>query len=375
MNIHWKDWCWNSSTLATWWEEPTQWKRLWCLERLRAGGEGGDRGWDGWMASLIQWTWVWANSGRWWRTGKPGVLQFMRSQRVGHDWMTERQQSGQGRMRWGDSRARGEDRQWGVGGLENLPGVAPGRQEQGTWGTWPQSFWYSRKTKTVRDYMKAYAFSILAVYISTLEIPNGSDLVGQVVSIIGDLSCQLGDSLFLEISKADGPSLPPDPLGMYRCGFPGHREPREEWAAKGSATTSVCLSTLPLGTNHLCVSIPSPQNLRKFFIPPKPVLTIKWSNMKKALMHDVNKDEALHLFLFPITIQHHLIMLASVRRCLPLNYPTGLQVFQGKRFCLFYSQVTSIYPTALHAVGTQYMQILIIMMLSTLRLCVPPQNA
>ena len=52
-----------------------------------------DRGWDGWMVSPTQWTWVWANSGRWWGTGKPGVLQSMGSQRVGHDWGTERQQS------------------------------------------------------------------------------------------------------------------------------------------------------------------------------------------------------------------------------------------------------------------------------------------
>ena len=73
LNIHWKDWHWNwsSNTLATWCKEPTHWKRPWCWERLRAGGEGGDRGWDGWMASPIQWTWVWENSGRWWRTGKP----------------------------------------------------------------------------------------------------------------------------------------------------------------------------------------------------------------------------------------------------------------------------------------------------------------
>ena len=61
-------------------------------ERLRAGGEADDRGWDGWMASLTQWTWVWTNSGRWWRTGKPGVLQSMGSQRVGHGWATEQQQ-------------------------------------------------------------------------------------------------------------------------------------------------------------------------------------------------------------------------------------------------------------------------------------------
>ena len=63
LNIHWKDWCWSSNTLATWCKEPTHWERLWCWERLRAG-EGGDRGWDGWMASLAQWSWVGANSGR-----------------------------------------------------------------------------------------------------------------------------------------------------------------------------------------------------------------------------------------------------------------------------------------------------------------------
>ena len=56
---------------------------------LRMGGEGDDRGWDGWMASLTQWTWVWVNSGSWWWTGRPGVLQFMGSQRVGHNWVTE----------------------------------------------------------------------------------------------------------------------------------------------------------------------------------------------------------------------------------------------------------------------------------------------
>ena len=60
-----------------------------CWERLKAGGEGDDRGWDGWMASSIQWTWIWVNSGSWWWTGKPGVLQSMESQRVRHDWVTE----------------------------------------------------------------------------------------------------------------------------------------------------------------------------------------------------------------------------------------------------------------------------------------------
>ena len=70
-------------------EELTHWKRLGCGEGLGAGGEGDDRGWDGWMASLTRWTWVWVNSGSWWWTGRPGVLQFMGSQRVGHDWATE----------------------------------------------------------------------------------------------------------------------------------------------------------------------------------------------------------------------------------------------------------------------------------------------
>ena len=65
------------------------WKRLWCWEGLGAGGEGDDRGWDGWMASLTRWMWVWVNSGSWWWTGRPGVLQFMGWQRVGYDWATE----------------------------------------------------------------------------------------------------------------------------------------------------------------------------------------------------------------------------------------------------------------------------------------------
>ena len=91
LNIHWKDWCWswNSKTLATWSKELTPWKRLWCWERLKAGGEGDSRGWDGWMASPTQWIWVWVNSGSWWWAGRPGVLQSMGLQRVGHDWVTE----------------------------------------------------------------------------------------------------------------------------------------------------------------------------------------------------------------------------------------------------------------------------------------------
>ena len=61
-------------------------------ERLRAGGEGGDRGWDGWIASPTQWSWVWAKSARSWRTGKPGALQPMGLQRVGYNLATEQQQ-------------------------------------------------------------------------------------------------------------------------------------------------------------------------------------------------------------------------------------------------------------------------------------------
>ena len=70
-------------------EAPGPEERPWCWERLRAGGEGDGRGWDGWMASLTGWIWVLTGSGSWWWTGKPGVLQSMGLQRVGHDWATE----------------------------------------------------------------------------------------------------------------------------------------------------------------------------------------------------------------------------------------------------------------------------------------------
>ena len=91
LNGHWKNWCWswNSSILATWCHELPHWERPWCSERLKVGGEGHGIGWDGWMASPTQWTWVWVNSGSWWWTGRPGLLQFMGSQRVRHDWVTE----------------------------------------------------------------------------------------------------------------------------------------------------------------------------------------------------------------------------------------------------------------------------------------------
>ena len=79
----------NSNTLATWCEEQTHWKRPWCWERLRAGGEGDDRGWDGWMTSPTWQTCMWTSSESWWWTGKPGILHSMGLQRVGQDWMTE----------------------------------------------------------------------------------------------------------------------------------------------------------------------------------------------------------------------------------------------------------------------------------------------
>ena len=78
-----------TNILATWCEEVTHLKRPWCWERLKVGGEGDDRGWDGWMASLTQWTCVWVDSRSWWWTGRPGMLQFMGLQRIGHDWTTE----------------------------------------------------------------------------------------------------------------------------------------------------------------------------------------------------------------------------------------------------------------------------------------------
>ena len=100
-------WSWNSNTLATWCEELTYLKRSWCWKRLKAGGEGNDRWWDGWMASLTRQTWVWIGSRNWWWTGNPVVLQSMGSQRVGHDWVTElnwavllKPHSGEGGKQW-----------------------------------------------------------------------------------------------------------------------------------------------------------------------------------------------------------------------------------------------------------------------------------
>ena len=93
MNIHWKDWCWSwrSNTLATWCKVLAHWKRPWCWKRLRAGGEGDDRGWDGWMASLTQRTWVWPRSRRWWRTRKGLACCSPWDHRVGPNLTTEQQ--------------------------------------------------------------------------------------------------------------------------------------------------------------------------------------------------------------------------------------------------------------------------------------------
>ena len=92
LHIHWKDRCWSFHTLATWCEELIYGKRPWCWGRLMTR-EGDDRGWDGCIASLTRWTWVWANSRRWWRTGKLGVLSPW-GHRVRQDWVTEQQWTG-----------------------------------------------------------------------------------------------------------------------------------------------------------------------------------------------------------------------------------------------------------------------------------------
>jgi len=121
----WREWCWgwNSSTLAISCEELTHWKRLWCWEGLGAGGEGDDRGWDGWMASLTWWMWVWVNSRSWWRTWRPGVLRFMGSQTVRHDWATD--------LIWSyksfSGGSAGKESACNVGDLNSTPGLGRSR--------------------------------------------------------------------------------------------------------------------------------------------------------------------------------------------------------------------------------------------------------
>ena len=90
LNTHWKNWCWSSSILVIWCAQTTCWKSSWCWERLRAEGEEGIRGWDGWMASLMQWTWTWANLGD--GEGQGGLLYcspwVAKSQMWLGDWTT-----------------------------------------------------------------------------------------------------------------------------------------------------------------------------------------------------------------------------------------------------------------------------------------------
>ena len=89
--IHWKDWCWSWKLqyFAHLIQRTNSFEETLMLGKTEGRGEGDDRRWDDWMASLTWWTWVWINSRSWWWTGKPGVLQSMRSQRVRHSWATE----------------------------------------------------------------------------------------------------------------------------------------------------------------------------------------------------------------------------------------------------------------------------------------------
>ena len=135
LGVHWKDWCWSwsSNTLATWCEELTRLKRPWGQEGLGAG-EGDDRGRDGRIASPTQWTWFWVDFASWWWTGRPGVLRFMGSQRVGHDWVTELTgwhrtvflQQPAGPPQWNSAGEPGERQPqhllWHVMGLKSPPG-------------------------------------------------------------------------------------------------------------------------------------------------------------------------------------------------------------------------------------------------------------
>ena len=91
LNIHWKDWSWSwsSNSLATWCQEPTHRKRPWCWQRLKTGGEGEDRGWDGWMASPTRWTWVWVNQGVGDGQGSLACCSPWDHKEFGHNWTTE----------------------------------------------------------------------------------------------------------------------------------------------------------------------------------------------------------------------------------------------------------------------------------------------
>ena len=126
--------------LATSCEELTHWKRPWCWETLKAGGKGDDRGWDGWMASSTWWTWVWVNSASWWWTGRPGVLQSMRSEKIGHGWASEvrrgSRQPGHPSATWGHCVKKGIYEQVGCHQKPNLP-------SPGSWTSSPPELWDS----------------------------------------------------------------------------------------------------------------------------------------------------------------------------------------------------------------------------------------
>ena len=132
-------------------------EKPWCWERLKAGEEGNDRGWDGWMASLTQWKWVWVNSGSWWWTGRSGVLRSMGSQRVGYDWVTE--------LNW---MCRN-----GLDGCEFewTPGVGDGQGGLACWGSW------GRKESDMTEQLNWTDWATLGtVYASMLsQLGCGSD--------------------------------------------------------------------------------------------------------------------------------------------------------------------------------------------------------
>ena len=135
-------------TLATSCQELTHWKRLWCWEGLGEGGEGDDRGWEGWMASLTRWMWVWVDSGSWWWTGRPDVLRFMGLQRVGHDWATD--------LIWCDVNSYYQD--W--------PGTMDSVSDS------PTQFLYRSPERRCSGYLSLYScvFSLQCSWRSTLEI-------------------------------------------------------------------------------------------------------------------------------------------------------------------------------------------------------------
>ena len=174
-------WSWNSSTLATSCEELTHWKRLWCWEGLGAGGEENDRAGNGWMATLTQWMWVWVNSGSWWWTGRPGVLQFMVSQRVGHDWVN-----------WTDKEYSVVER---------------------TWNIWEQDFNICLVTPQAHDHGKSSEPQFPHLYNRDYNNNATPKLVRNVIwhngrneSEIASLSVQL----YLTLSNPRDCSLPPE---------------------------------------------------------------------------------------------------------------------------------------------------------------------